>query len=320
MLFYSAFLDTGSLPGPLRSLARASAYTTRSSFYSHGLPWLLARCTPAPLPTPFNFTMSDDDNSSAAAAVSFKAPPFCSQDPSIWFSILECGFKTAKITNSLTRYTHAVSLLPADVLPQVSDVIASAYNSDHAYEDLKTALLQRFQSSVATRLRELLSKEELGNEKPTDLLRRMKQLLGEKYQSFDPDLFKQLFYQRLPPAVQRSLFSVKDDLKPDAIAKLADEFMATLPGPLTSSVSSVVSERTTQFDELVKQVSLLATKVTSLERLDRRHSRSPTPHRRRRRSRSKSPGLCWYHNNFGEKATRCTTPCTYKASNSKDEH
>lgn len=239
----------------------------------------------------------------------------------MWFSILECGFKASNITNSLTKFTHAVSLLPSDVLPQVSDVISSAPTSKTPYEDLKTALLKRLQSSIATRLQELLSKEELGDEKPTDLLRRMKQLLGDKYQSFDSDLFKQLFYQRLPSSIQRSLFSVKDELQPDAIAKLADDFMATLPGSQASSVSSVAPQHTDQLAQLTKQVSLLAMEVTSLQKRlqDHQRSRSSTPHRRQRRSRSRSPGLCWYHNKFGDKALKCAAPCTHKASNSKGE-
>ncbi|KAK8392353.1 hypothetical protein O3P69_014600 [Scylla paramamosain] len=71
-------------------------------------------------------------------------------------------------------------------------------------------------------LTELLSKEELGGEKPTDLLRCMKKLLGDKYTSFDKELFLQLFYQRLPPDTQRCLFTVKNKLSVDELATLAD--------------------------------------------------------------------------------------------------
>ncbi|KAK8373557.1 hypothetical protein O3P69_016124 [Scylla paramamosain] len=85
------------------------------------------------------------------------------------------------------------------------------------------------QLAVSRRLQELLSKEELSGEKPTDLLRRMKKLLGDKYTSFDKELFLQLFYQRLPPDTQRCLFTVKNKLSVDELATLADEFMATLP-------------------------------------------------------------------------------------------
>ncbi|KAK8386737.1 hypothetical protein O3P69_017894 [Scylla paramamosain] len=81
---------------------------------------------------------------------------------------------------------------------------------------------------------QLLSKEELGGEKPTDLLRCMKKLLGDKYTSFDKELFLQLFYQRLPPDTQRCLFTVKNKLSVDELATLADEFMATLPQASTS--------------------------------------------------------------------------------------
>ena len=239
----------------------------------------------------------------------------------MWFSLLECGFKASSITNSLTKFTHAVSLLPVDVLPKISSVIAAAPSSDTPYEDLKTALLKSLQTSVATRLRELLSKEELGDEKPSQLLRRMKQLLGDKYQSFDADLFKQLFYQRLPPATQRSLFSVKDTLQADAIATLADDFLTTLPSSQVSQAASVPSSDDNQLAHLTKLVTQLTTEVAHLKRQlqDRPRSRSSTPHRRQPRSRSKSPGVCWFHHKFGDKALKCTTPCTYKASNSKGE-
>lgn len=261
--------------------------------------------------------MPNDDP--PATVVSLRAPPFCSQEPSLWFSLLDCSFKASKITNSLTKFNHAVSLLPSDVLPLVSATISAASSSDKPYEDLQAALLSKLQSSVATRLSELLSKEELGDEKPTQLLSRMKQLLGDKYDSFDADLFKQLFYQRLPPTVQRSLFSVKDNLQTDAIAKLADDFIATLSPLHTSSVSSVATQDNDQLTQLTRLVSQLATEVSSLKKQlhDKPRSRSSTPRRPQRRDRSRSPGLCWYHHKFGADASKCTAPCTFKASNSK---
>ena len=259
--------------------------------------------------------MSSPDRGTTTA-IAFRTAPFCSQDPSLWFSLLECSFKASNITSSLTKFNHAVSHLPPDVLTQVSAVIAHAPTADKPYEDLKTALLKSLQSSVATRLRELLSKEELGDEKPSQLLNRMKQLLGDKYHSFDAELFKQLFYQRLPPAIQRSLFSVKDNLDPDAVATLADDFMATLPPSQVATVS--VSPHDAQLAQLTKLVSQLTTEVADLKLQIRDRSRSATPRHRQPRSRSSSPGLCWYHDKFGEKALKCTAPCT-KALNFKGE-
>ncbi|MPC41155.1 hypothetical protein E2C01_034740 [Portunus trituberculatus] len=119
------------------------------------------------------FTMATPD-SGTATAIAFRAPPFCSQDLSLWFYLLECSFKESKITSSLTKFNYAVSQLPSDVLPQVSAIISTAATADKPYEELKTALLKSLQSSIATHLHELLSKEELDDEKPSQLLHRMK--------------------------------------------------------------------------------------------------------------------------------------------------
>ncbi|KAG0727286.1 hypothetical protein GWK47_034964 [Chionoecetes opilio] len=173
--------------------------------------------------------MPPNDDSTMTANVAFRAPPFCSQDPSMWFSILESNFKASRITVSLTPFSHATALLPPNVLSQVSDVIGKAVDSATPYEDLKSAILSRLESTVAARLQELLSQEERGNEKPSDLLRRMKKLLGDKYTSFDQDLFKQLFYQRLPPTIHLNLLSIRSKLSHEEVAELADEFMASLP-------------------------------------------------------------------------------------------
>ncbi|KAG0717217.1 hypothetical protein GWK47_054901 [Chionoecetes opilio] len=48
--------------------------------------------------------------------------------------------------------------------------------------------------------------------------------------------------------------------------------------------------------------------------------RSPTPQRRQQRFRSRNSGLCWYHNYFGSKASKCDPPCSYAASNEKGEY
>ncbi|KAK8384638.1 hypothetical protein O3P69_014301 [Scylla paramamosain] len=70
----------------------------------------------------------------------------------------------------------------------------------------------------------------------------MNQLLGDKFQSFDSDLFMQLFYQRLPPAIQLGLFSVKDKLSPEEFASLADDFMATI-SPIPTSVAAITTKQ-----------------------------------------------------------------------------
>ena len=252
---------------------------------------------------------------------SFRAPAFTSHDPALWFTILEVNFRAHNITTSLSKFSYACTSLPADVISQVADVIAAASTADTPYEDLKTAVLARLESSVTSRLRELLSKEELGNEKPSDLLRRMKRLLGDKFETFDRPLFTHLLYQRLPPGLQRNLFSVKDKLSLDDLAQLADDYMASTPAEPLPSVATVTSGSDTQhmahlLAKLTLQVNTLSERLDSIQRRRSPSPRSLSPRRPRQRSRSRdrsghTPGVCFYHNRFGNAAIKCTKPCTF---------
>ncbi len=255
----------------------------------------------------------------ASPAPPFRAPAFNSHDPNMWFTILELNFKANNITEALKQFTHACTLLPPEVLLQVSDAIAKAPSSDNPYDDLKQAVLKRLASSVSTRLQELLKKEELGNEKPSDLLRRMKRLLGDQPNTMDKTMFAHLFYQRLPPALQSSLFSVKDKLDLADLAQLADDYMSTVPSATPpSSVATVTN--TADVQQLTHIVSQLALQVSAMqEQLNpRQRRRSPSPRRPRYRSRSRSttrtPGVCYYHSRFGSEAIKCTQPCTYNTT------
>ncbi|KAG0707257.1 hypothetical protein GWK47_024176 [Chionoecetes opilio] len=134
----------------------------------------------------------------------------------------------------------------------------------------------------------------------------MKLLLGDKYSTFDPDFVKQLFYQRLPTATQNVLFCIKDNLDPDAIAKLAERLWATVP---TQHVFfSVLS-----FDP-GQTLSCLAhpagIPLTTEQRRYRPATHTSTPPAT---LPLEKPGLCWYHDNFGSKASKCDPPCSYAA-------
>ncbi|XP_076044683.1 uncharacterized protein LOC143027299 [Oratosquilla oratoria] len=250
-----------------------------------------------------------------SAVHAFRAPPFLSHDPTVWFHILECNFKSSRIWISLAKFSNACSLLPPDVFSRVSDAISTALISDTPYEYSKDAILARFQSSVATRLQELLSKEELGNERPSDLLRRMRSLLADKYDTFDKALFLQLFYQRLPATIQRSLFTVKDHLPVDKLPTLADELIETVSSP---SVSHIKPDPL--YERLVDMVTQLTLQVSELKEQVQTADRRNFSRRQRSRSRpgSKStdctPAVCYYHAQFGSKAHKCNQPCAFTHS------
>ena len=102
-----------------------------------------------------------------------------------------------------------------------------------AYKALKEQLIRRMSESEQRRLQLLLTEEELGDRKPSQLLRKMNQLLGER--KLETGILKQLF-----PAltnVQLILSTASTALSNEQLADLADRIMDV---PLfTSSVHSV---------------------------------------------------------------------------------
>ena len=133
------------------------------------------------------------------AAVSIKLPPYWSNDPALWFSQVEAQFTTRGITSETTKYAHVVGSLQPEVAQEVRDLLINP-PAENPYIRLKSELVKRTSASEQQRLHQLLNAEQLGDRKPTQLLRRMQQLLGER--QLEPSIMTQLFLQRLPTNAQ----------------------------------------------------------------------------------------------------------------------
>ena len=126
------------------------------------------------------------------AAYALKIPPFWPTDPEIWFIQVEEEFRVKGITMQWTKYGHVVSNIPSAVATEVRDLLKDPPR-DNPYDALKELLIRRTTASEQRRLQQLFITEELGDRKPTQLLRCMQQLLGEKAGAMDPSFIRELF-------------------------------------------------------------------------------------------------------------------------------
>ncbi|KAH8031521.1 hypothetical protein HPB51_018090 [Rhipicephalus microplus] len=90
---------------------------------------------------------------------------------------VEAHFRLRRITSQQTRHWHLVSCLPPDVADDLADIIASPHPS-HPYDTLKAAIVSRKSKSEHSRLQQLITATELSDRRPSQLQRRMRQLLG----------------------------------------------------------------------------------------------------------------------------------------------
>ena len=292
------------------------------------------------------------------SAITFRLPQYWPGDPQLWFAQAEAHFANHRITNPRAKYNVVVSSLAPEYAAEIRDLLLAPPAEEPYYQVLKEALTARTQKSDQARLRELLSTADIGDSRPSRVLRRMQQLLGSK--SLDPTILRELFVQRLPVTVRLILAATPASLSLDELAALADKVVeSTCSTPLTGTSVHALSEapsparsstalscRSTastdaeqactadraEMAQLRAELAKLTSAVNVMTRdtgapcqRGRQRERSPGPPSRHP-SASRSPGrdnhddLCWYHRAFGAKANKCRDPCRFLSGNGKASH
>ena len=124
--------------------------------------------------------MAEDEPSTAVHTVSLKLPPFWQEDPALWFHQVEAQIATKDITQQLTKYHYIVGSLAPETAREVRDVIVTI-PATNPFDILKECLISGTSLTESERMQKLLSLEPLGDQKPSQLLRRIEQL-AEKLQ------------------------------------------------------------------------------------------------------------------------------------------
>ena len=246
------------------------------------------------------------------SALAVPVAPFRESNPSSWFAQIEATFALRGIQSDVTKYFHVVAALPPHIVDEVDDLVNA---EEKSYKTLKAAIIQRVGLSDRQRIAQLLSRTELGDRKPSQLLREMQRLAG--CAAKDDKFLREMWLQRLPREVQ-AILNAASDMPLSQAAEQADRIMETLR-PRLHNVASTSSDAPTlaavmnRMDDLAREIQTL--KVSNHSR---RANRSPSRHGNRPRSRSvgsnydqESTGLCWYHYTHGARARNCRAPCTF---------
>ena len=216
------------------------------------------------------------------AAVSLKLPPFWPADPEVWFAQVEAQFTTRGISSQKTRFDYVVSSLSPEFATEVRDLLLRP-PADAPYDKLKNELIKRTAASEQRKLQQLISGEELGDRKPTQLLRRMQQLLGDQLGGVAADntFLRELFLQRLPANVRMVLASADVATDLNKLADLADKVIEVAT-PTVSAINDT-NEANSEVKQLRAEVTRLADLVATLTSRPR-HTRSRSQSRQRRPS------------------------------------
>ncbi|GFT06208.1 uncharacterized protein TNCV_800311, partial [Trichonephila clavipes] len=256
------------------------------------------------------------------ARIALRLPPFWKSNVRLWIAQCDHAFTFSGISSDDTKYSALVANLDAETLSYVSDIVLRTPNSDK-YHTLSQRLITQFSDSETQKIKKLLTDLQLGDEKPSHLLRKMKELSNGQLQD---DFLQSLWLQRMPPHIQTVLSASSEPL--DKLAIIADKVFevvgsssticaaTTVPPP--SQTSSCSAQPT--MDSPARQIQELSLQVAELtrERNSSRHQRYSSDRRRshsRSRSVNRGSGICYYHRRYKEQARKCVSPCAFVKKN-----
>lgn len=291
------------------------------------------------------------NNEVAAVSFSLKIPAFWRERVRVWFSHFESVVAPQK-RGDKAMYQMVLAQMDRQDVDHITDIIENPPPTNK-YNALKERLIQVYEESDDQQFQKLLSQMELGDQKPSHLLRRMQNLAGSMVSEAT---LRMMWINRLPQSA-RAVLAVSETISKkmdiNELALMADKILehsqpvssiSNLPSRAnqqsSSSARSHMPENHTE-QSLSDKIDMLVQEIAEIKMHQQRHShnqRRPLQRDdwRRARSRSRSRGryhssrapprtypggVCYYHYKFGDKAYRCIEPCTTKknAYHSKDQ-
>lgn len=249
-----------------------------------------------------------------------KLPVFYEQDTRKWFEQVE-EILTTECSTEQQYKTSLLRVLNTETL-KLAGVDASS-----SYEEIKQCILKHFDETQEQKLRKMLSQVSLGDQKPSTVMRQMLELAAG-----NEDVVKLKFMEILPEQIRLTLAGLSFRMSLRDMADIADRMIEQMPQ--NSKVSAVETSQSSEEIKLLKeQVAELTRAVQAIAvsgNSDRSFQRGRSPYRgpwnrARNQSRSHSRGrynprgrYCFYHFEFGKRATKCADGCKWSSNPSEN--
>lgn len=249
----------------------------------------------------------------AGTSILSRIPEFWRDQPRLWFTQFEAIVAPQKQGDDYKYFTVIAKLSKEEIL-QVSDLITVPPTTEK-YKTIKERLISCYEESEQCQFQTLLSEMDLGDQKPSQLLRKM-QVLGRG--KIGDETIKLLWMRLLPPSVT-TVLAVTEDMDIDKMSQIADKIITN------SKITEVSAMNESKTDEsamtcVLAQLAKMQLELSAIQRDHRNYRRDPSHFNRQhflsrpssRASSRERKHYCFYHNKFGNYARKCTKPCDWK--------
>ena len=257
----------------------------------------------------------------ATVSIKSRIPTFWRDKPVLWFAQFETVVNPQKPSDE-AKFSLLVAHIEKTDVEQIGDIIMSKTRAGR-YEEAKKRLLSVYEESETKQLEKLLTEMDLGDQKPSQLLRSMREPARDKM----PDSTLQILWMRPLPASTRAVLSVNENATLDMLAAMADkmheqtrEVHSVCACKQPSTYASQNGSSHTQPEPDLREAIMQLTREIAAIKTDRSTQRRSSF---RPRSRSQSRGrmnpyqqssgdICFYHTRYGKEARNCRSPCKFK--------
>lgn len=250
----------------------------------------------------------------AGTSILSRIPEFWRDQPSLWFNQLEAILAPQKQGDDYKYFTVIAKLSKEEIL-QVSDIITSPPTTEK-YKALKERLINCYEESEQRQFQKLLSEMDLGDQKPSQLLRKM-QVLGRG--KIGDETIKLLWLRLLPSSIT-TVLAVTEDMDMDKMSQIADKIINNSKSTEVSAVNINKADESAMTC-ILAQLAKIQLELSAIQDDRRNHRRSTQSHYNRQHFSSRSSSrassregkyFCFYHNKYGINSKRCIKPCDWK--------
>lgn len=168
---------------------------------------------------------------------------FCTDHPRLWFGQFEVIVASSKQGEN-PKSNLVIAKLGKDSIQHVADLVLQP-PKEKPYTTLKERLLVVYEESETRKMQKLLSEIDLGVKKPSQLLRRMKDLALDKI----PEETLRILWIGHLPASARAILTVSEVTDLNKLAQMADK--VTESAKHDSQVTEISTNTPTSSNELL---------------------------------------------------------------------
>lgn len=179
--------------------------------------------------SPPHITIATTPSPDVAAFTHVRLPGFWRHSPQHWFSHAEAVFQTNRTRSDLVKVNHVLSSLDEDGISTIADLIGPGIQ----YSLVKQRLINTYSIPQATRFRTIVQHGGMGDRRPSQMLRDMRNMLPG---GIGDTALKEFWLQKLPQHILAVISGLDGSL--EFLAERADRVVDASVGRDISVVNT----------------------------------------------------------------------------------